>query len=136
MSNRARNLDFDTEESASPVKSRQFAVIRFSGKTKKTDPDIISIGVNGEKIRCKRNEFIPVRSAFIEALRNAKEPVVENEDVDQTKTMLRKRKIVNFAPRFPFELVGWIDEATYEEFRRRTMAGESLIEKEVYTRIG
>lgn len=120
----------------SPSRTREYAVIRFPGKTKKTDPDIISIGVNGEKIRCKRNEFIPVKAPFIEALRNAKEPVVEGEDLDPTKTMLRRRKVVNFAPRFPFELVGWVNEETYEEFRQRTVAGESLTEKEVYARIG
>jgi hypothetical protein len=130
--------DTDANEGTqvSPSKTREFAVIRFPGKTKKTDPDLISIGVNGEKIRCKRNEFIPVKAPFIEALRNAKEPVVEGEDFDPSKTMLRRRKVLNFAPRFPFELVGWIDEATYQEFRGRTTSGESLTEKEVYARIG
>lgn len=118
------------------AKKREFAVIRFPGKIRKTDPDIISIGVNREKMRCKRNEFVPVRARFIEAIRNAKEPVVEEEDLDPTKTMLRRRKVVNFAPRFPFELVGWIDEEAYQDFRARTLAGESLTEKEVYARIG
>lgn len=124
------------EKSLSPSKSREYAVIRFPGKTKKTDPDMISVGVNGEKIRCKRNELVPVKAPFIEALRNAKEPVVENEDMDPTKTMLRRRKVVNFAPRFPFELVGWIDEETYQDFRLRALDGESLTEKEVYARVG
>lgn len=118
------------------AKKREFAVIRFPGKIRKTDPDIISIGVNGEKIRCKRNEFIPVRSAFIEALRNAKEPVVEPETLDSTNPMLRRRKVVDFAQRFPFELVGWIDEEAYQNFRARTLAGESLTEREIYERIG
>jgi hypothetical protein len=125
------------EKSMSPSKAREYAVIRFPGKTKKTDPDIVSIGVNGIKIRCKRNELIPIQAPFIEALRNAKEPVVEGgEGFDPTNSILRRRKIVNFAARFPFELIGWIDEETYEDFRRRTTEGESLTEKEVFARIG
>lgn len=117
-------------------KSREFAVIRFPGKTKKTDPDIVSVGVNGNKIRCKRNEFVPVRAEYIHALRNAKEPVVEPDDFDPSKMHLRKRKVVDFAPRFPFELVGWIDKETYEEFRQLTTSGVSLTEKMVYAKTG
>lgn len=116
-------------------KAREYAVIRFPKSSRKTDPPIVSVGVNGEKIRCKRNELVPVKACFLDALRNAKEPVVEEEDGGGGALMIRRRKIVDFAPRYPFELMGWIDEKTYEEFRKLTTSGVSLTEDQVYARI-
>jgi len=110
---------------------REFAVIRFPQKLRKIDPDIISVGVEGRKYRMKRNEFIPVPFEVIHALRNAKEPVPEPETSDGFSPQLRRRKVVDFSPRFPHEIVGWITRDAYERLRAIAKR-RSLTEQEVY----
>lgn len=111
--------------------AREFAIIKFPGKTRKHDPDKISVRVQGERILMKRNEFIPVQVKFIHALRNATEPVVEDEDSSgDAIDAVRRRKVVDHAPRFPFELVGWILKKDYDKFRRIALK-RSITQKEV-----
>lgn len=130
-------VDTATSEKKEPLKklNRKYAVIRFPGKLRKWDPDIVSVGVNGQKTRMKRQELIPVPIAVIEALRNAKEPVVEEEDPLSPKVMSRRRKIVGFSPRFPFELFGYLTKENYEKLRKIAME-RSISEEEMYEALG
>jgi hypothetical protein len=110
--------------------NRKYAIIRFPGKLRKQDPDIISVGVNGDKYRMKRMEFIPVPASVIEALKNATEPVVEEEDPASPSVQTRRRKVVGFSPRFPFELHGYVTKDVYE--RARAIAKvRSITEREL-----
>ncbi|HUV78527.1 MAG TPA: hypothetical protein VMW06_10795 [Desulfobacterales bacterium] len=98
---------------------KEFALIKFPGKTRKQDPDIIYVRVNGNPVRMKRIEFIPVKLEVVHALRNATEPVVESEDsAGGDVDMVRRRKVVSHAPRFPFELVGWITAKDFNKLRK------------------
>jgi len=99
---------------------KEFAVIRLPKKAKGSkEPEIVTVRVNGERIQIKRNEFVPVRKMHILALRNAVEPVVESEEEQPGDVhMVRRRKIVSTTPRFPFELVGWVDEKDFIKFKK------------------
>jgi hypothetical protein len=111
--------------------AREYAIIKFPGKTRKHDPTRISVRVCGERMLMKRMEFIPIHVKFVKALRNATEPVVEEEDSSgDAIDAVRRRKVVDHAPRFPFELVGWISKKDYDKFRRIALK-RSITQKEV-----
>lgn len=111
---------------------KEYAIIRLPQKAKGSkEPDQVPVRVTGERILLMRNEFIPVRKKHITALRNAVEPVFEDgEQLDGDVHIIRRRKSVAFAPRFPFELVGWIDEKDYNKFRKIALK-RSITQKEV-----
>jgi len=110
--------------------AKEFAVIRFPGKTRKQDPDEIHVGVNGKKYRMQRNEYLPVPKEVIDVLRNAIEPVAEPDSANGIN--MRRRKVVTFTPRFPFELLGWIGKSDYVALRdiakTRTITEDELYE--------
>lgn len=113
------------------IKARKFAVIEFNKRQSKLDPEKISVGVNGYKYRMKRGEKIPVPSAVIHALRNAQEPVVEEEENGaQDNINIKRRKVTNMVPRFPFTLHGWISEVDYEKLKEISME-RSITEEEL-----
>ena len=139
MAEPAMKTDEEKEKQKMRRLNRKFAVIRFPGKIRKQDPDLIPVGVHGDnfhyKKKFKRNEYIPVPIAVIEALRNAKEPVVEDEDPTSPKVMSRRRKIVGFSPRFPFELLGYTTKENYEKLVK-IATERSITDDELYDAIG
>ena len=122
-----------SEKKTEPVNPvREYAIIRLPKKSKgSTEPDQVPIRVNGERILLQRNEFIPIHKKHILAARNALEPVFEEgEQLEGAVHIIRRRKVTNFAPRFPFELAGWISEKDYQKFRNIALK-RSITQKEV-----
>ncbi|HUV77076.1 MAG TPA: hypothetical protein VMW06_03355 [Desulfobacterales bacterium] len=129
MTDNADKEDPKTNPAKNPP--REFAIIKFPGKTRKHDPTRIPVRVGGERMLMKRMEFIPIHVKFIKALRNATEPVVEEEDSSgDAIDAVRRRKVVDHAPRFPFELVGWIVEKDYKKLRKIALK-QSITQAEV-----
>lgn len=118
---------------------KKFALIEFSGKPRETDAEIVSVGydivdANGEqkhqRIRAKRNTPIPVHAAVVDVLKNAKHPVAEQDDGQGATLQVRRRKIINFAPRYPFTMHCWLSEQEFNRLRKITHERD-LTEKEV-----
>jgi len=132
------NTEVETKKDTPPVAERDFAIIRITGRSRKTDTDLVSIGVNGEKRRIMRNKFVPIERRFVEALKNAKEPVVESDDGQGAVQQMRRRKIVDSSPRYPFELVAWINESQFKKLRKIVLPpyqggqGKTLTDDQVY----
>ena len=112
--------------------AKQFAIIRLPKKPAGSkEPNLVSVRVNGERIQLMRNEFIPIKKMHINAIRNAVEPVVENEDSAEGDVhLIQRRKIISDTPRFPFELVGWISEKEFQRFRKIALK-RSITQEEV-----
>lgn len=92
---------------------KEFALIEFSEKSEKTDPNVISVGVNGAKSRFKRGVFVPVNKSILHALKNAKKPVTEPLNHDKVEATGRAK--VKFVQRFPYTLHTWLGEDQYRE---------------------
>lgn len=110
---------------------KEFAVIRLQGRSDKLEPELVPVTVNGERIRLKRSEFVPVKAGVVEALRNAKRPMAENGAEGAGGTTIRKKKIAGFIQRFPMEIVGWVNKDQYE-YLRDIAKVRSITEVECY----
>lgn len=122
MDEKTKSDNGGTPRNKTVGKPRGYAVIRFLGKRKPSDIDMIKIGVHGDGINydatVKRNEYIPVPAAVVHSMRNAQEPESESGEADPNNALhIRRRKTVRFVQRFPFELVCWITKKQYNELR-------------------
>jgi len=131
QTNTVLKADKEAEETPEEVKpKRDFAIIRMGGKRTKKDPTLVVVRVTGETIRMKRGSYIPIKAKFVHALRNALEPITEEDDGSGSTQQIRRRKTVDYSPRYPFELFGWIDEKTYNRLRKIALKRE-ITEREV-----
>ena len=131
QTNTALKADKEAEETTEEVKpKRDFAIIRMGGKRTKQDSTLVPVRVNSETIRMKRGSYIPVKAAVVYALRNALEPIPEDDDGSGSTQQIRRRKVVEYSPRYPFELFGWIDEKAYNRLRKIALKRE-ITEREV-----
>jgi len=125
QTNTALKADIKAEETTEEVKlKRDFAIIRMGGKRSKQDSTLVPVRVTGETIRMKRGSYIPVKAKFVHALRNALEPITEEDDGSGSTQQIRRRKTVDYSPRYPFELFGWIDEKNYNRLRKIALKRE------------
>ena len=131
QTNTALKDETKAEETTEEVKpKRDFAIIRMGGKRTKQDSTLVPVRVTGETIRLKRGSYIPVKAKFIHALRNALQPITEEDDGTGSTQQIRRRKTVDYSPRYPFELFGWIDEKNYNRLRKIALKRE-ITEREV-----
>jgi len=131
QTNTALKEDIMVEETTEEVKpKRQYAIIKMGGKRTKQDSTLVPVRVTGETIRMKRGAYIPVKAKFVHALRHALEPITEEDDGSGSTQQIRRRKTVDYSPRYPFELFGWIDEKTYNRLRKIALKRE-ITEREV-----
>lgn len=110
--------------------AREYAVIKLQGRSNEIEPEMVPVVVNGERIRMKRDEFLPVKAGVVEALRHAVRPVAQTVN-KASGGAIRRRKVSSMIQRFPFELVGWIDKDKYD-YMRKIVLSRSMTESEAY----
>jgi len=131
QTNTALKEDIKPEETTEEVKpKREYAIIKMGGKRTKQDSTLVVVRVTGETIRMKRGSYIPVKAQVVHALRNALEPISEDDDGSGSTQQIRRRKVVEYSPRYPFELFGWIGEKDYNRLRKIALKRE-ITEREV-----
>lgn len=108
--------------------NKDYAVIRLNEDPTGIEPEVVPVNINGERIRIKRNEYVPVKSSVISVLRNALRPVYAKPKGEST--MVRNRKPVSHAMRFPFETTGYISEEAYK-YLRSIATQRSITESEI-----
>ena len=130
----ANILDTIRRQAPDRQSARDYAVIKLPAKLRAWDPPFVTARVNGERVRLKRKCYVPIKKKFIEALRHAVEPVVEREDEfdspNVNTAIIRRRKVTDFSPRFPFELIGYVNKEVYQHLRSIALKRE-LTEAEV-----
>ena len=112
-------------------KEQNYAVIRLQDATNDVEPDMVPVNVNGDRIRIKRGEYVPVTAAVVSALRNAVRPVSKPVKGSSPDGMVRKRKESGFVQRFPFEMLGWVNQEEYM-YLRSVARARSITEQELY----
>jgi len=131
QANTALKEDIKPEETTEEVKpKREYAIIKMGGKRTKQDSTLVVVRVTGETIRMKRGSYIPVKAQVVHALRNALQPITEEDDGSGSTQQIRRRKTVDYSPRYPFELFGWITEKDYNRLRKIALIRE-ITEREV-----
>jgi len=131
QTNTALKDEIKAKETIEEVKpKREYAIIKMGGKRTKQDPTLVPVRVTGETIRMKRGSYIPVKAKFVHALRNALQPIAEDDDGSGSTQQIRRRKVVEYSPRYPFELFGWITEKDYNRLRKIALKRE-ITEREV-----
>jgi hypothetical protein len=109
-----------------PVKQpKTHAVIRCAAKTAKGDNSLVPVRVNGKKWTLNRSEIYPVPMQVVTALRNAIKPVYPDAAVEDTMA-IRRRKEVDWSPRYPFEL---LQRITKDQFLKLWEIKKKLVER-------
>jgi hypothetical protein len=94
-----------------PEKEQDFHVIRIQAKREASEPNDVSVCINGRNWVFQRERLVPVTGAVVEALRHAVYPVyrqVPGED----------RRTSGHVSRYPFEVVHRnIGREAYETLR-------------------
>ena len=87
------------------------ALVKFIARRNDIEPEFIEIRVNGNFQRFQREKWVPVSILFLEALKNAKEPVYSKPNANEN------RKVVSWVPSFPYSDYREITESQYQAFR-------------------
>lgn len=107
-----------------------YALIRLAGRSGITEPNLVSVGINGKPYNMQRGLMIPVPKSVVEALNNAAVPEYAEEEDGNT----RRRRFLGMRQRYPFEIVRKLDKTKYDSLR--TVALEREITQEDLSQLG
>lgn len=87
--------------------------VKFHSKSSPNDPEDVVVAVNGEVLVAQRQKECTIPERFVEALKNARQPVFRQMPGES-------RKIVGEVMTFPFDILG---EGTREEYLGQRQTG-------------
>lgn len=103
-----------------------YALIRLAGRSGLTEPNIVSVGINGKPFNMQRGMMIPVPQSVVGALSNAVVP----EYAEEEDGITRRRAFIGMRQRYPFEVVRKLDKIKYDALRKialeRTITDQDL----------
>ena len=105
------------KESKIERRDQRYALIMISEKQSDIEPTDVPVNLNGVQMVLKRNEFIPVQVGVVEILKNATRPVTDTVKPGPNGVVVQRRKIVGFAPRFPFQFISWLAQDEYDRLK-------------------
>lgn len=118
-----------SQKSASSPKVKEdfaYALIRLAGRSGLTEPNIVSVGINGKPFNMQRGMMIPVPQSVVGVLSNAVVP----EYAEEEDGITRRRQFLGMRQRYPFEVVRKLDKTRYDALRsialERTIIDEDL----------
>lgn len=107
-----------------------YALIRLAGRSGLTEPNIVSVGINGKPFNMQRGMMIPVPQSVVGALNNA----VVREFSEEEDGNTQRRRFLGMRQRYPFEIVRKLDRGRYDALR--TIAMEREITNEDLAQLG
>ncbi|MEM5787631.1 MAG: hypothetical protein AAGU11_09950, partial [Syntrophobacteraceae bacterium] len=93
-----------------------------------TEPESVDLGINGKMYKIKRGEIVPIPYALVEVAEHAETPVwkTESDGVSDRKVL------VGYRPRYPFEVIGGINEEEAAELKAIMSQNGRLGEGDVF----